>query len=173
PTGDALVRRTPAGSSPPRPARQSGHPAPGRARVRGGPLGRGAVLRLPRSDPQRVPFQPAPGQPRSLRGQPSRRPRHLPEPEGGLPGSDDGDAHPGAHRGDGPKRRPPVQPRTRRGPRAPPRTLATPQGRRKGGLMVESLLAPLFSAMGRVLPFGFAEPLFLKRAILAILICAT
>jgi len=39
-------------------------------------------------------------------------------------------------------------------------------------LMVESLLAPLFSAMGRVLPFGFAEPLFMKRAILAMLLVA-
>jgi len=38
--------------------------------------------------------------------------------------------------------------------------------------MVESLLAPLFSAMGRVLPFGFAEPLFMKRAILAMLLVA-
>jgi zinc transport system permease protein len=38
--------------------------------------------------------------------------------------------------------------------------------------MVESVLAPLFSAMGRVLPFGFAEPLFMKRAILAMLLVA-
>ncbi len=39
-------------------------------------------------------------------------------------------------------------------------------------MMVESVLAPLFSAMGRVLPFGFAEPLFMKRAILAMLLVA-
>jgi zinc transport system permease protein len=39
-------------------------------------------------------------------------------------------------------------------------------------LTVEPLLDFLFSAMGRVLPFGFAEPLFMKRAILAMLFIA-
>ncbi len=38
--------------------------------------------------------------------------------------------------------------------------------------MGESLLAPLLSAMGHLLPFGFAEPLFMKRAILAMLFIA-
>ncbi|MGA6992293.1 MAG: metal ABC transporter permease [Candidatus Deferrimicrobiaceae bacterium] len=38
--------------------------------------------------------------------------------------------------------------------------------------MVHSLLDPLFSAMGHLLPFGFAEPLFMKRAILAMLFVA-
>jgi len=37
---------------------------------------------------------------------------------------------------------------------------------------VESLLDVLFSAMGRILPFGFAEPIFMKRAILAMLFIA-
>ncbi len=37
---------------------------------------------------------------------------------------------------------------------------------------MESLLEFLFSAMGRILPFGFAEPLFMKRAILAMLFIA-
>jgi zinc transport system permease protein len=39
-------------------------------------------------------------------------------------------------------------------------------------LTVEPLLDFLFSAMGRVLPFDFAEPLFMKRAILAMLFIA-
>ncbi|HJX72716.1 MAG TPA: metal ABC transporter permease, partial [Candidatus Deferrimicrobiaceae bacterium] len=39
-------------------------------------------------------------------------------------------------------------------------------------MTVESLLAPLFSAMGHLLPFGFAEPLFMKRAIVALLCVA-
>ena len=39
-------------------------------------------------------------------------------------------------------------------------------------MTVESLLDLLFSAMGRILPFGFAEPLFMKRAILAMLLIA-
>jgi zinc transport system permease protein len=39
-------------------------------------------------------------------------------------------------------------------------------------MTVESLLAPLFSAMGSLLPFGFAEPLFMKRAIVAMLCIA-
>ena len=38
--------------------------------------------------------------------------------------------------------------------------------------MAHSLLDPLFSAMGHLLPFGFAEPLFMKRAILAMLFVA-
>ncbi len=38
--------------------------------------------------------------------------------------------------------------------------------------MSHSLLDPLFSAMGHLLPFGFAEPLFMKRAILAMLFVA-
>jgi len=37
---------------------------------------------------------------------------------------------------------------------------------------VESLLGPLFSAIGVLLPFDFAEPLFMKRAILAMLFVA-
>ena len=37
---------------------------------------------------------------------------------------------------------------------------------------MESLLDVLFSAMGRILPFGFAEPIFMKRAILAMLFIA-
>lgn len=37
---------------------------------------------------------------------------------------------------------------------------------------MESILASLFSAMGVALPFGFAEPLFMKRAILAMLLIA-
>ena len=37
---------------------------------------------------------------------------------------------------------------------------------------MDSLLDFLFSAMGRILPFGFAEPLFMKRAILAMLFIA-
>jgi len=37
---------------------------------------------------------------------------------------------------------------------------------------VESLLGPLFSAIGILLPFDFAEPLFMKRAILAMLFVA-
>jgi zinc transport system permease protein len=39
-------------------------------------------------------------------------------------------------------------------------------------MTVESLLAPLFSAIGHLLPFGFAEPLFMKRAIVALLCVA-
>jgi zinc transport system permease protein len=39
-------------------------------------------------------------------------------------------------------------------------------------MTVESLLAPLFSAIGHLLPFGFAEPLFMKRAIVAMLCIA-
>jgi zinc transport system permease protein len=39
-------------------------------------------------------------------------------------------------------------------------------------MTVESLLAPLFSAIGCFLPFGFAEPLFMKRAIVAMLCIA-
>lgn len=39
-------------------------------------------------------------------------------------------------------------------------------------MTVESLLDPLFSAMGVLLPFDFAEPLFMKRAILAMLFIA-
>ncbi|MGW8284788.1 MAG: metal ABC transporter permease [Candidatus Deferrimicrobiaceae bacterium] len=38
--------------------------------------------------------------------------------------------------------------------------------------MAHSLLDLLFSAMGHLLPFGFAEPLFMKRAILAMLFVA-
>jgi zinc transport system permease protein len=38
--------------------------------------------------------------------------------------------------------------------------------------MAHSLLDHLFSAMGHLLPFGFAEPLFMKRAILAMLFVA-
>ena len=38
--------------------------------------------------------------------------------------------------------------------------------------MAHSLLDPFFSAMGHLLPFGFAEPLFMKRAILAMLFVA-
>jgi zinc transport system permease protein len=38
--------------------------------------------------------------------------------------------------------------------------------------MAHSLLDPLFSAMGHLLPFGFTEPLFMKRAILAMLFIA-
>ena len=37
---------------------------------------------------------------------------------------------------------------------------------------MESLLGPLFSAIGVLLPFDFAEPLFMKRAILAMLFVA-
>jgi zinc transport system permease protein len=39
-------------------------------------------------------------------------------------------------------------------------------------LTVDALLEPLFSAIGLLLPFGFAEPLFMKRAILAMLFIA-
>jgi zinc transport system permease protein len=39
-------------------------------------------------------------------------------------------------------------------------------------MTVESLLAPLFSAIGCFFPFGFAEPLFMKRAIVAMLCIA-
>ncbi|NNF83533.1 MAG: metal ABC transporter permease, partial [Deltaproteobacteria bacterium] len=39
-------------------------------------------------------------------------------------------------------------------------------------MTVESLLGPLFSAIGYLLPFDFAEPLFMKRAILAMLFVA-
>jgi len=39
-------------------------------------------------------------------------------------------------------------------------------------LTVESLLGSLFSAIGVLLPFDFAEPLFMKRAILAMLFVA-
>lgn len=38
--------------------------------------------------------------------------------------------------------------------------------------MAHSLLELLFSAMGHLVPFGFAEPLFMKRAILAMLFVA-
>ena len=38
--------------------------------------------------------------------------------------------------------------------------------------MAHSLLDPFFSALGHLLPFGFAEPLFMKRAILAMLFIA-
>ncbi len=38
--------------------------------------------------------------------------------------------------------------------------------------MAHSLLDLLFSAMGHLMPFGFAEPLFMKRAILAMLFVA-
>jgi zinc transport system permease protein len=38
--------------------------------------------------------------------------------------------------------------------------------------MAQSLLDPFFSAMGHLLPFGFAEPLFMKRAILAMFFIA-
>jgi zinc transport system permease protein len=38
--------------------------------------------------------------------------------------------------------------------------------------MAHSLLDPFFSAVGHLLPFGFAEPLFMKRAILAMLFVA-
>ncbi len=39
-------------------------------------------------------------------------------------------------------------------------------------MTMESVLAPLYSAIGTLLPFGFAEPLFMKRAILAMLLIA-
>jgi zinc transport system permease protein len=39
-------------------------------------------------------------------------------------------------------------------------------------LTVDALLDPLFSVIGLLLPFGFAEPLFMKRAILAMLFIA-
>ncbi len=39
-------------------------------------------------------------------------------------------------------------------------------------MTVEMLFDSLFHAMGRLLPFGFAEPLFMKRAILAMLLVA-
>jgi zinc transport system permease protein len=39
-------------------------------------------------------------------------------------------------------------------------------------MTVNALLDPLFSAIGLLLPFGFAEPLFMKRAILAMLFIA-
>ena len=38
--------------------------------------------------------------------------------------------------------------------------------------MAQALLDPFFSALGHLLPFGFAEPLFMKRAILAMLFVA-
>ncbi|MCL5884123.1 MAG: metal ABC transporter permease [Deltaproteobacteria bacterium] len=39
-------------------------------------------------------------------------------------------------------------------------------------MTAETLLLPLYAAIGRMLPFAFAEPLFMKRAILATLLVA-